>query len=203
MFSFFKKIDRITLEKIAQWQRSKSYKNLISHLESLPENQAKWASFLLSFFSMLSPLLLLVIVGACHLNIRSTYKTMEAIDQKMDQIDRDSKEREWRSSSLVGKTPLGGRVEFQNMITALIAQKRVPPDSLRLEDVDEEEISKTIKKFSGVIVFKKLSVRLFTDFLKELTVKYNIKVEEFETVLDQQSKMEGRLRLLYFAPSKA
>lgn len=197
--SLFKKLDKLIFDQIDNLINHPNYREMMSKLDSLTDEQVKVVNHAVSYFIISLPLIIFLFIFIYFLSASSTLNTSKEILNTIDHISSTKSSVSSLERSLISPGPANNINEFQTKLSGILSRYAIGSDKVTVKTFATEPSGGTIKKSKSQVVFSRFSSKNLADFLTGLTLTQKLKIIDVEIKkTEDRTQLFGQLSIIHY-----
>jgi hypothetical protein len=197
--SLFKKIDTAIFRQIDTLINHPNYREVMSNLDSLTDEQVKVFNHAFSYFLISFPLIIFFVVLVYFFNVTGTLSTHKEILDTIDEITANKSSVGQLERNLISPGEVKNINEFQTKIAGILSRYAIASDKVTVKTFASETSSGNIHKNRSQVVFSRFSSKNLADFLGGLTLVEKLKVIDIEIKkTEDKTQLFGQMTLIHY-----
>tara|TARA_R110002049_G_scaffold57374_2_gene157429 strand:+ start:167 stop:787 length:621 start_codon:yes stop_codon:yes gene_type:complete len=194
----FYQLDEALFKLVDQLKAQSFYGQFQSVIGKLTDQQQKVVNLSISYFLLVIPILLLLIVWAMNSSLRSTIEDKNGILEEISIFNSKRIESDNKGREVILTAPISVQSELQSRIANMLSRIRIPSSSVTVTGFQEGKAAGQLKSYDAILNFDKLSTEQFSELVKNLEERERMKVSglRIENRIDQ-SVLKGNINLLF------
>lgn len=199
-----KRIDELIFKQVDELKNHPQLQSVLTQLDALPDTRQKIIIHSLSYFFVLLPFLIIVVVFAGNYSLKSEIDLKEKILLEMGENGQKQSQLNTIGRNVLGATPLTSKSDLERTLNNIARRYQVAGNNINVKKFESFSTGGNLNKTEATIVFEGLSTKNLTDFMRDLLSREKIKVADMRVSKDvKKSTLTGELQIVHFGKQLA